>query len=45
MQGIEGFFTDFKMNMDSLWLNDQIGVSFNEILPLGTGGQTSSGAF
>ena len=45
MQEIENFFTGFKMNMDSLWLNDQVGVSFNEILQLGTGGQTSAGAF
>jgi hypothetical protein len=45
MQDIERFFTDFKMNMDSLWLNDQVGVSFNQLLNLGTGGQTTSGSF
>lgn len=45
MQEVEKFFTDFKMNMDALWLNDQVGVSFNQLLSLGTGGQTSSGVF
>jgi hypothetical protein len=45
MQNVEKFFTDFKMNIDALWYNNQIGVSFNQILYLGTGGQTSAGAF
>jgi hypothetical protein len=45
MQEVETFFTDLKMNIDALWLNDQVGVSFNEIFQLGTGGQTSAGAF
>ena len=45
MQNVEKFFTDFKLNMDSLWFNNQEGVSFNQQLSLGTGGQTSAGAF
>ncbi|ABD42129.1 hypothetical protein Mhun_2428 [Methanospirillum hungatei JF-1] len=45
MQNVEKFFTDFKMNIDSLWYNNQEGVSFNQQLSLGTGGQTSGGAF
>lgn len=45
MQDIEGFFTDFKMNLDSLWLNNQVGVSINQLLNLGIGGQTTGGAF
>ena len=45
MQNVEKFFTDFKLNMDSLWYNNQEGVSFNQQLSLGTGGQTSAGAF
>jgi len=45
MQEVEKFFTDFKMNIDSLWFNNQEGVSFNQQLSLGTGGQTSGGAF
>lgn len=45
MQEIEKFFTDFKLNIDALWYNNQEGVSFNQQLFLGTGGQTSAGAF
>jgi len=31
---VEKFFTDFKMNIDSLWYNNQEGVSFNQQLSL-----------
>lgn len=45
MQDVERFFTDIKINMDSLWLNNQVGVPFNQILTLGTGGLKTSGSF
>ncbi len=45
MQEVERFFTDLKMNIDALWYNNQDGVSYNQQLFLGTGGQTSAGAF
>lgn len=45
MQEIEKFFIDFKMNMDSLWLNNQIGVPMNSIVTLGTKGPNTGGSF
>lgn len=45
MQEVERFFTDQKMNMDSLWYNNQIGVPFNQNLQLGTGGPKTAGSF
>ncbi len=45
MKDIEKFFIDFKMNLDSLWVNNQIGVPFNSIITLGTKGPNTAGSF
>ena len=45
MQDVESFFINQKMNMDSLWFNNQIGIPFNQNLQLGTGGQKTAGTF
>lgn len=45
MKEIEQFFINFKMNMDSLWVNNQFGVPFNSIVTLGTKGPNTAGSF
>jgi len=45
MKDIEQFFINFKMNMDSLWINNQIDIPFTSSITLGTRGPNTDGSF
>lgn len=45
MDYIKQQFLDYKLNTDSLWLNNQIGASIIQALTMGTAGETTTGMF
>lgn len=47
MNGVKDRFTDYKLSLDSLWTNNQSGVTLSTSFDLGTGGGTTqaSGLF
>lgn len=47
MNTVKDWFTDYKISLDSLWVNNQSGVTLSTSLDLGTGGgnSQSSGLF